>query len=75
MKPGTPSEGSHSAQQLLDAIGPLHGSARPDVSLRPYLLTRHRFARIDTSFACEGGMAVSHPHAMPHGTHHPSHRS
>lgn len=73
MKPGTPSEGHRSALDLTNAIGFLHGSTRPDVSLRPYLLTRHSFARIDTSFTCEGGMAVSNPHAMPHGTPQPTH--
>ena len=67
MKPGTPSEGDRSALDILMAIGPLHGSERPDVSLRPYQLSPHRFARIDTSFAREGGMAVSNDHTIPLG--------
>ncbi|MGQ3001271.1 MAG: hypothetical protein ACT6UH_00555 [Hydrogenophaga sp.] len=65
MKPGTPSEGHRSALDLLMAIGPLHGSERPEVALSPYLLHKHRFARIDTGFTREGGMAASNPHIMP----------
>ncbi len=67
MKPGDPSEGHLSALDLLMAIGHLHGSVRPDVSLSPYLLQQHRFARIDTGFTREGGMAVSNAHTMPLG--------
>lgn len=67
MKPGTPSEGHYSAVDLLMAIGHLHGSERPDVSLRPYKLTAHSFARVDTGFTREGGMAVSNDHTMPLG--------
>lgn len=68
MKPGTPSEGHYSALDLLMAIGPLHGSERPDVGLRPYLLTAHSHARVDTSFTPVDGIAVSHPRWMPAGT-------
>lgn len=67
MKPGTPSEGHYSALDLLMAIAPLEGSARPDVGLSPYLLEQHRFARIDTGFTRCGGMAVSNAHTMPLG--------
>ncbi len=61
------SEGTASALALLSRIDHLPGSARPDVGLSPYLLSRHRFARIDTEFAREGGMAVSNANTMPLG--------
>lgn len=67
MKPGTPSEGHYSALDLLMAIGPLHGSERPDVGLTPYMLTRHAFARVDTRNAPIGAMAVSAPWSLPYG--------
>lgn len=59
------SEGTASALQILEAIGPLHGTDRPDVGLRPYLLDAHSHSRIDTSFTPVDGIAVSHPRWMP----------
>jgi hypothetical protein len=67
MNTGTLSEGTRSALDLLEAIGHLHGSERPDVGLSPYLLSAHSHARIDTGFTREGGMAVSNLHTMPLG--------
>lgn len=64
MKAATQSEGTASALQILNAIGPLHGSERPDVGLSPYLLQSHSHARIDTSFMPRHGMAVSHRHLL-----------
>lgn len=62
---GRLSEGTVSALDLLQAIGPLHGSERPDVGLRPYLLNAHSHARINTAFMPHDGIAVSHPRWMP----------
>lgn len=61
------SEGTVSALGIIDAIGFLHGSERPDVGLEPYMLTRHDFAKVDTSNAPRGSMAISNPYTVPFG--------
>lgn len=61
------SEGTASAVRIWDAIRPLPGSERPDVRLKPYMLTRHAFAHVDTGNAPLGSMAISNPHAVPFG--------
>lgn len=55
------------AVRIWDAIKPMPGTQPPDVSLKPYMLTRHTFARIDTSRAPAEGMAVSNPSTVPLG--------
>ncbi|MDP1686858.1 hypothetical protein [Hydrogenophaga sp.] len=62
------SEGSISAARLWAAIRPLPGTVPPDVGLRPYMLTRHSHARVDTHNAPAGAMAVSNPATLPLGT-------
>lgn len=61
------SEGTISAARLWEAIRPLPGTEPPDVGLRPYMLTRHSHAQVDTRNAPAGTMAVSNPATMPLG--------
>lgn len=61
------SEGSISAARLWAAIRPLPGTVPPDVGLRPYMLTKHSHAHVDTRNAPAGAMAVSNPATLPLG--------
>lgn len=61
------SEGSISAAHIWAAIKPAPGTEPPDIGLRPYMLTRHSHAQVDTRNAPAGAMALSNPAITPLG--------